>query len=1365
MCFAFPARLKETFMNNGLLYLGGLLVVVLSALFAVPNFVDWNGYRGVFEEEASKVLGRDVRVGGSVNLKLLPVPYVRFEKVRISNLSGQTGEPFVRAESFTMWLSGPALLRGVLEASQIELNKPVLTLAVDDKGGGNWTSIELKPGDLPFVPHDVALRSVRLRDGAISIYNAASDRVASLDGIDGELSADGLKGPFRFKGLVSWSGAAHDVKFATDIPGPDGAFALKVSARGDSSPIAYMLDGRVSDLSNKPTFKGNWTGKLAIPGSETIAPNGKAPPLLDLKADVTADALGAKFDKLALSLDDSAAPQMITGSAVATWTASPRLDLSLQSKWLDIDRLAGAGQGSASFAKLKQLTGGLMQSVAGDSTATAKINLEQVKVGGENAGGLSIDAVRQGNVTHLNTFKVSLPGGSRLDLAGELKNNAGKFSFAGNAFIGGSSFGRLKAWAEKSGVPIDFNADGSYSAAGKLEVDDTHFALTDASGDLSGRALAGELKILRGDRQLTDLTLQAADLDTREVFPKIAAALNSEFRRSLGLHKVEGAEDPRAVLPGDVRLRVIASRLTDGDATYRDVDVSFAIEGRDVKLPVARLTTTNGLSIELEGRVETRDGGPAGTFAFDLVGATPDAMRDLVSKAGLSTVLGEDRFTGLKAGKIAGLIRLGLRSPTATDVTFDGLLNGANLTGTAEFDGGLGGWRSQPSRIRTSLDAPSLSSLLTTLGRSGLSNRSVSADQAAQKSRASLVTAGIIGTDAEAHADITSPDFNMSFTGKSRWPENAALALDGTLDFKAAQFTDALVAAGISLPSGAEDVAAHGSLQIGRDANAWTIATRDFSLGMSTLAAHLTVTPKAEAVQVDGDIDADRVAFQSLLAAVTDARPQQPTVTAAGSDVDNDAAADAQPIWPEGLFNFAALGSTQATLKIAFKTLDLSGGLATHDGQLTLKLGPGKLAVSDLNALAAGGQLSGNIGFEKVSNGVAFASTLKLDQAKLSAVGASGKGTATIDLKAEARAQSPAGLVAVMTGTGNATFADAEISGPSTATVAQIVDDVLGGKLQNEQRAISAALANALNTSKLTIGNRAFAVSIADGSIKLDKFVLDSADGQLEGNVTADLAMLDMNAAFQLTSNVRPLPPPAIPLANWTPPPSKGPLPAVVVLYDGPLDNLGGLTVKADAASLQRELVVRQMERNVEELERSRRIDEERVRLEKERRKKQAAERAAALAAAKKKEMERLAPGSTDPAGAANAPSQAQPNVPPATPPVPPQSPSTENRPPAGGQPAQAAEPQDAAKPQDAPGNTVLTPKISVEPIPPDGTAGGEPNANAATGAVVIDPETGLPVPKPEPAVRPSVGRSTSAQKQPRRTSSDEVMKSLGGFQ
>ena len=62
-------------MNSVLLWIGGLLVAVLGLLFAAPYVIDWNAYRGVFEEEASRVLGRDVRVGGKVNLRLLPAPY------------------------------------------------------------------------------------------------------------------------------------------------------------------------------------------------------------------------------------------------------------------------------------------------------------------------------------------------------------------------------------------------------------------------------------------------------------------------------------------------------------------------------------------------------------------------------------------------------------------------------------------------------------------------------------------------------------------------------------------------------------------------------------------------------------------------------------------------------------------------------------------------------------------------------------------------------------------------------------------------------------------------------------------------------------------------------------------------------------------------------------------------------------------------------------------------------------------------------------------------------------------------------------------------------------------------------------------
>jgi uncharacterized protein involved in outer membrane biogenesis len=174
-------------MSNGLLYIAGLLALALAALFAVPYFVDWNGYRGVFEEEASRVLGREVRVGGDVNVRLLPAPYVSFEKIRIADPTGTTGEPFFRVDSFTMRLSVPPLLKGIIEANEIELKRPVLRLAVDAEGSGNWRNLSIAPGVLPFVPADVTLQSVKISDGVIAFHGPKGIGFAELDGLNGEL--------------------------------------------------------------------------------------------------------------------------------------------------------------------------------------------------------------------------------------------------------------------------------------------------------------------------------------------------------------------------------------------------------------------------------------------------------------------------------------------------------------------------------------------------------------------------------------------------------------------------------------------------------------------------------------------------------------------------------------------------------------------------------------------------------------------------------------------------------------------------------------------------------------------------------------------------------------------------------------------------------------------------------------------------------------------------------------------------------------------------------------------------------------------------------------------------------------------------
>src|SRR5215813_7787046 len=225
------ARLRgqDRRMSNFIIAIAVFLITVVGALFAIPYFVDWNSYRGVFEDEATRLLGREVRVGGAVNLHLLPTPYFRFEKVRIADTSVNLQEPIFRADSVTVKLTIPPLLRGAVEANEIEFQRPILRLAVDNRGGWNWQSFGQTFADVAFVPTNVALSSVKITDGVFAVHGVDGAERLRIDGLAGELSAPSLQGPYRFRGIYGKGAAEREIRIATARPETDGSVRFKTS--------------------------------------------------------------------------------------------------------------------------------------------------------------------------------------------------------------------------------------------------------------------------------------------------------------------------------------------------------------------------------------------------------------------------------------------------------------------------------------------------------------------------------------------------------------------------------------------------------------------------------------------------------------------------------------------------------------------------------------------------------------------------------------------------------------------------------------------------------------------------------------------------------------------------------------------------------------------------------------------------------------------------------------------------------------------------------------------------------------------------------------------------------------------------------
>ena len=156
-------------MNSFLLAFTAVLILVLSALFAAPLFIDWNDYRPVFETQASKLLGRDVKVGGKVHMVLLPAPELRFDQVKVADEKGGFGQPLLEAKSIEAWLNIGALLRGAIEARKIAITEPVLRLALREDGTGNWSDVGRAGQALPFVPKEVLLDQVSVSFGRVEV--------------------------------------------------------------------------------------------------------------------------------------------------------------------------------------------------------------------------------------------------------------------------------------------------------------------------------------------------------------------------------------------------------------------------------------------------------------------------------------------------------------------------------------------------------------------------------------------------------------------------------------------------------------------------------------------------------------------------------------------------------------------------------------------------------------------------------------------------------------------------------------------------------------------------------------------------------------------------------------------------------------------------------------------------------------------------------------------------------------------------------------------------------------------------------------------------------------------------------------------
>ena len=196
----------------------------------------------------------------------------------------------------------------------------------------------------------------------------------------------------------------------------------------------------------------------------------------------------------------------------------------------------------------------------------------------------------------------------------------------------------------------------------------------------------------------------------------------------------------------------------------------------------------------------------------------------------------------------------------------------------------------------------------------------------------------------------------------------------------------------------------------------------------------------------------------------------------------------------------------------------------------------------------------------------------------------------------------------VATGNGDIALPDVSMRAPTPLAVIATAEAVLSGEAGGSGEELNKAFQAQLAASNVKVGPRTIAIDIADGAAKFSPVTLQTEAGLTTVKTTVDLASLVVDSSWQVE--------PRAPDVVRSDLPRKGALPSISIVYVGPLKDVWSLKPRIAAGQLERELAIRRMELDAEQLERLHERDAERAQEADERQGAFEAERAARAAAA-----------------------------------------------------------------------------------------------------------------------------------------------------
>lgn len=1090
-------------MRSPLLYLGVLLVLVLSSALIAPYFIDWSVYRPDIERYASRLVGRDVRIAGQVRIAILPTPILSVTDLRIANLEGAVTEDFLKAENLEIRIALSPLLKGEVDVQSLVFEGATVELERIKGVGNNWY---LGPtgGWTEFLSaEDIEVTSATIRNSAVVFRDGARGGLARLDNVDLEVSAASLAGPYRVRGTLTHENKLLFASVQTGRMAPQGTMRLSVTLEPDGEYVPiYSFDGKVVPQGEASRLDGKLRIRRDLPVLVEDAPpldtaEVGLPFLLTSK--VSADFSRIDISEIEFLIDQAQPGSHISGNLTVGLGDELRLDAALETRHLDLDRLSERGgfalrdiaPGLATVDRIAEL----VFAAPDDLRGTFRFTANALTIGRETVEGVELSATVSGRSLKVSRAAAVLPGRSEVTLSElELAVRNGIAGFEGDLTLSSRDTRGFFAWALPEGEAYLKSQPRAFKGAsrlqGRIALDNRSIGVRQATVNVDGTTAQGALLVVPGP--------------IPEFFGDVSAS-RIDFDRYLPSEK----QDPADVVPHDPLSRLLSGMNVSALAAFNGKfnlrtgpfvrwglagnALKAAVEVNDGTVQLARTQVSgfNGIDFGFEGDVRWIEGRPRGRLSASVRTDQPGGLlrippvRRLFSD--VQSRAGEVLTTAGSADLEAEIFS---RTSDGRDVqraSLKGRLGEANVEVNAATHRGMGEARAEELDIAGSVESANGAALLRYAGvailagaedpslpghvRFELSGKPADGLDVAIEARllsTEVKVGGLLMEEAgnpsvQTEVAIVSPDARRLFEALRFLPRNS-------LAEPAAVRVKGLVSAG------------------------------DGQVIVTGMGGEVAGFP----VGIDGtlDLSSDRT---KVFGHLTLARLDLPWAISQALSLPLDAlqSANAADSWGSAPFDLGFLEASDASIAVRAGEVFLIGQARAEQLRAEVVARDGVLKIGGLDMRLAGGRLSGDVSATARNGLLSLSASYDLRDAELAQTLSSEDGQALLSGRyslsgtLEGAGRSPIGLVSALTGKARFVMPEAALNGINPLEFSKALQQ------SPQLEELDGLLSSVLVDGRMLLSGLESSVTLQNG---IARFSPSSFEGSAaEGEMTASL--------------------------------------------------------------------------------------------------------------------------------------------------------------------------------------------------------------------------------------------------------------------